>query len=130
MGIEGGDNLYSFDGAPSLMVDPFGLAGGKANGGAHQPKGLHRPYIRKSTKDDMPPQKKNKNGQYIDPNTKKPIQGTPDLGHVPGHEFWREKEKAEKAGMSQADFNDKMNNPKYYQWEDPSSNRSHKNEKP
>jgi hypothetical protein len=56
--------------------------------------------------------------------------GTPDLGHKPGHEFWREKQDAEAAGMTQKEFNDHMNNPSYYQWEDPSSNRSHKNEKP
>lgn len=45
-----------------------------------------------------------------------------------GHEFWREKKKAESEGLTQEEFNDRMNNPDLYQLEDPSSNRSHKHE--
>lgn len=44
----------------------------------------------------------------------------------PGNEFRTEKADAEQAGLTQKQFNDKMNDPAKYQLEDPSSNRSHK----
>ena len=40
--------------------------------------------------------------------------------------FRREKAKAEVEGLTQKEFNDRMNNPDLYQLEDPSSNRSHR----
>ena len=55
--------------------------------------------------------------------------GKYDLGHKPGHEFKTEKAKADADGLTQEQFNDRMNNPDLYQIEDPSSNRSHKYEK-
>jgi len=58
------------------------------------------------------------------------IDGTPDLGHKPGNEFWRAKAQAEAEGLTQKQFNDRMNNPDLYQLEDPSSNRSHRFEQP
>lgn len=54
--------------------------------------------------------------------------GTPDIGHKPGHEHWRERKKAFEEGISQEKFNDRMNNSDYYQLEDPSNNRSHEYE--
>lgn len=69
-------------------------------------------------------------GRFIDPNTGAPIDGKYDLGHKPGNEFWREKAKAQSEGLTQKQFNDRMNNPKYYQIEDPVSNRSHQHEMP
>jgi hypothetical protein len=71
---------------------------------------------------------KDAQGRLIDPNTRKPILGTPDLGHVAGHEFWREKKKAQDQCWSQGMFNIYMNTPDFYQYEDPSSNRSHQYE--
>ena len=47
-----------------------------------------------------------------------------------GNEFWREKAKAEAEGLTQKQFNDRMNNPDLYQLEDPISNRSHQYELP
>jgi hypothetical protein len=94
-----------------------------------QAKELRRPYVRKWVRkavDDAAP--KAADGRFIDPNTGLPIDGKPDLGHKPGHEFWREKQAAEAKGWTQKEFNDHMNNPDYYQWEDPSSNRSHQYE--
>ncbi|WP_412758400.1 GH-E family nuclease [Leptospira cinconiae] len=89
--------------------------------------GYRRPYIRKAVRKEVERRaKKNSKGQFIDPNTRKPISGKYDLGHKKGHEFKREAEKARKEGLTQKEFNDKMNNSKYYQIEDPSSNRSHK----
>ena len=93
-------------------------------------KSLHRPYIRKHVRLEVESRAmKTADGRFIDPNTLKPINGKYDLGHKYGHEFWREKEKAEKAGMTQREFNDYMNNPDFYQIEDHSSNRSHRYEK-
>ena len=87
---------------------------------------LHRPYIRQAVRKEVEERApKNEEGQYLDANTGKPIEGSYDLGHVRGHEFRTEKAIAEKEGLTQAQFNDKMNNPDLYQIEDPSTNRSH-----
>ena len=91
---------------------------------------LHRPYIRKSTRaaveeaadraDDLV--------SFIDANTGEVIIGKYDLGHKPGHEFWRERDRAMELGWTQKQFNDYMNNPDFYQIEDPINNRSHRYE--
>ena len=92
---------------------------------------LRRPYIRKWVRDAIDKAaKRSKDGRPLDPHTRKPIDGTPDRGHKPGNEHWREKEAAEAKGMSQKDFNDHMNDPNKYHLEDPHENRSHKHEKP
>ena len=64
----------------------------------------------------------------MDANTHEPIEGQYDLGHKAGHEFRREKVIAEEEGLYQDDFNERMNNPDYYQLEDPHENRSHAHE--
>lgn len=71
---------------------------------------------------------KDSQGRYLDANTGLPIEGTPDIGHKPGHEHWREREKAFDEGLTQQEFNDRMNDPDLYQLEDPHNNRSHKYE--
>jgi len=101
---------------------------GKTGGGKG---GLRRPYIRKSTREEVEAKAiRTKEGKPIDPNTKEPIDGKPDLGHKAGNEHWREAEQAGKDGLSQKEFNDKMNDSNKYQLEDPSSNRSHQYEEP
>lgn len=93
------------------------------------PEGYIRPHLRIEVKTEIYVNApKNKEGKYLDPNTGKPIEGTPDIGHKPGHEHWRESKKALDEGISQEKFNDRMNNSDYYQLEDPSNNRSHKYE--
>ena len=93
--------------------------------------GLNRPYIRKDVREEVERRAaKNEEGQFLDANTGKPIQGQYDLGHVPGHEHRREVQKAEEEGLNQEEFNDRMNNPDLYQVEDPSENRSHTHEMP
>lgn len=86
---------------------------------------MHRPYIRKSTRAEVearaPP---DASGRPLDPNTGRPIDGRPDLGHKPGSEFRREKARAEAEGLTQREFNDRMNNPDLYRLENPSTNRS------
>lgn len=93
--------------------------------------GLHRPYIRQDVRAEVERRaEKNENGQFLDANTHEPIEGQYDLGHVAGHEHWREVEQAEKEGLTQEEFNDRMNNPDYFQAEDPHENRSHVHEMP
>ena len=58
------------------------------------------------------------------------IFGKYDLGHVSGHEFWREKQLAMQKGWTQKQFNDYMNNPDFYRIELPHNNRSHRFEMP
>lgn len=93
------------------------------------PEDYHRPYLRKEVKDAIYANApKDKDGNPLDPNTFGPIMGTPDIGHKPGHEYWREAQKAFKAGLTQSEFNDYMNNPDFYQLENPHNNRSHQYE--
>ena len=92
---------------------------------------LHRPYIRREVRQEVESRaQKNDKGQFLDANTHKPIDGKYDLGHKPGHEFWREAEKAEKQGLTQEQFNNRMNNPDLYHIESPHENRSHSHEMP
>lgn len=92
---------------------------------------LNRPYIRNSVRQEVENRaQKNEQGQFLDANTGKAIEGKYDLGHKAGHEHWRESEKAEREGLTQEEFNDRMNNPDYYQIEDPHENRSHAHEQP
>lgn len=92
---------------------------------------LHRPYIRQEVRQEVEKRaQKNDKGQFLDANTHKPIDCKYDLGHKPGHEFWREAEKAEKEGLTQEQFNSRMNNPDLYHIESPHENRSHSHEMP
>ncbi|NBE95311.1 hypothetical protein FE391_17040 [Nonomuraea sp. KC401] len=101
---------------------------------ATQEKPASRPYLRKSTRDQIQGQYNSK-GELIDPNTKKPIQGKPDIGHKPGYEAHKLKDldkRLRKEGLSSRDrrklINEVANDPKKYQFEDRSSNRSHRYE--
>ena len=109
-------------------VKVIGKAIDAVKSGKKEASTLHRPYIRKSTRDAVPV-RKSADGKYIDPNDKLPFDGKPDLGHKRGHEFWREKAKAESEGLTQKEFNDRMNNPSLYQWENPHNNRNRRYEK-
>ena len=93
---------------------------------------LHRPYIRKSTREAVEAvAAKTADGKYfLDANTGEIIFGKYDLGHVSGHEFWREKQIAMQKGWTQKQFNDYMNNPDFYRIELPHNNRSHRFELP
>jgi len=93
--------------------------------------GLNRPYIRDHVRTEVESRaQKNEAGQFLDANTGKAIEGKYDLGHKAGHEHWRESGRAEQEGLSQSEFNDRMNNADYYQIECPSENRSRKHEMP
>ncbi|SPL71756.1 PAAR-like domain-containing protein [Acinetobacter stercoris] len=127
IGLLGGENHFQYAPNPVEWVDRLGLAK------------LRRPYIRKSTRQAVESKATIKNGRFIDPNTGKAISGDKmrpysladgkyDLGHIPGHEHRYEVEKAEIDGLTQKEFNDRMNNPDLYQVEDPLENQSHKHE--
>lgn len=91
---------------------------------------FHRPYIRKEVREQVEANaEKNEKGQFLDANTKQPIEGKYDLGHKYGHEYWHEAEKAEKENLTQKEFNDRMNSAEHYQIEDPHENRGHSHEK-
>jgi hypothetical protein len=91
---------------------------------------LHRPYLRADTRQQIEANTpRAADGRFIDPNTNLPTDN-PVYGHKYGHENWREIQKAQAQGLSQPQFNDRMNNPKYYQIEDAYSNSTHQYEMP
>ena len=53
-----------------------------------------------------------------------------ELGHRPSIEFGKMRNSAESQNMTQAEFNDYMNNPDFYAWQEIHSNRSHVFETP
>ena len=89
---------------------------------------LHRPYLRQSTREqiqDNAPKDENGNFTYKG----ETIHGNWDYGHVYGHENWHEIQEAEKAGMTQDEFNDHINShPEYFEIQPSSVNRSHAEE--
>ena len=91
---------------------------------------LHRPYIRKRVREVVESKTpRDEIGRFLDANTRAPISGKYDLGHVWGKEYWRLKADAEAKGLTQKEFNELMNNPDLYQIEDPHINRSRRYEK-
>ncbi len=97
------------------------------NGGEHY---LNRPYIRESVINEVNQNTiYNAQGQIYDTIGDKWVDSSKvELGHVPSHEFWYERNQAESMGMSQSQFNDYMNNSSFYAWQDIHDNRSHSKE--
>jgi hypothetical protein len=91
---------------------------------------LHRPYIRKATREAVEAGAAKKGDKFLDANTEEIIEGDYQLGHKPGYEYSKYEKWAEERGMTQEEFNDMMNNPDIYQIEDPISNMSHQFEAP
>ncbi|MDE6755420.1 MAG: hypothetical protein K2J82_12545 [Muribaculaceae bacterium] len=130
IGLAGNNpTLYGYVSDVNTWLDVWGLY-------------LHRPYIRKSTRQSVELNADIVDGRFTDinnPDLQIPggkrrnysiAEGEYHLGHKPGHEFWREKAKAEAEGLTQSQFNERMNNPNLYQIEHPSENTSHKHELP
>ena len=130
IGLAGNNpTLYGYVSDVNTWLDVWGLY-------------LHRPYIRKSTRQSVELNADIVDGRFTDinnPDLQIPggkrrnysiAEGEYHLGHKPGHEFWREKAKAEAEGLTQSQFNERMNNPNWYQIEHPSENMSHKHELP
>lgn len=89
------------------------------------PVDLHRPYIRDWVRADVEAAaERAPDGRFIDPNTGLPTDD-PVLGHKEGYEFWRLKKWAQEEKITQAHFNETLNNPEFYQIEDKASNASH-----
>jgi hypothetical protein len=126
---------------PKVGVGPSGAAAAATGlmmsaakpdqGGSAGGRGLRRPYVRKPVdaqiEADAP---RAADGRPIDPNLRTPIEGKPHRGHKFGREFRREKARGEAEGLTQQEFNDRMNDPALYQLEDPKANMSHRYEKP
>jgi len=98
------------------------------NAEAAAEKDLHRPKLRKGTKEAIDAKApRAKDGRFVDE-----VDGVPTdhpvYGHKHGHENWREIEKAEAQGLSQKELNDRMNNPDLYQIEDKTKNGNHSRE--
>lgn len=53
-----------------------------------------------------------------------------DMGHQPGHEFWKHQQRAEDLGLPRSDFLNQHNMPSHYRPELPLSNRGHSVEGP
>ena len=90
---------------------------------------LNRPYIRQATIDAVNASTKvdYKTGQIYDSISDKWVDpSNVELGHTTGNEFAYYRDWAESQGMTQQQFNDFMNNPDFYAWQDIYSNRSHK----
>lgn len=70
-------------------------------------------------------------GMIYDPVSKKWIpEGSVELGHTYGNEYWRLRNYAESLGMTQTEFNEFMQNPDFYAWQGIVENRSHLYEMP
>ena len=88
---------------------------------------LHRPYIRKNVIVEVDKNTKinKKTGKIYDEISRKWVD--PDkveLGHRPDYEFWYMRKQSEAKKLTQAEFNDLMNNPDFYAWQEIHSNRS------
>ena len=103
---------------------------GIANNSEHY---LHRSYIRQSTIDAVNSNTKvnYKTGQIYDEISRKWVNpSNVELRHTTGNEYWYWRNWAESQGMTQSQFNEFMNNPDFYRWQDITSNRSHIYEDP
>ena len=76
---------------------------------------LRRPYIRKSTREAVEESaaKDSVTGKFLDANTLEVIEGKYHLGHKYGEEFWRLRNSAIEEGLTQAQFNNRLNNPTF-----------------
>ena len=91
---------------------------GIANNSEHY---LHRSYIRQSTIDAVNSNTKvnYKTGQIYDEISRKWVNpSNVELGHTTGNEYWYWRNWAESQGMTQSQFNEFMNNPDFYRWQD------------
>jgi hypothetical protein len=73
-------------------------------------------------------QPKNDAGELLNPYTGEVLKDK-DLGHKPGNEWWRRRQMHKDKGHDRETIIEMENDPNLYQWEDRSSNRSHKDEK-
>lgn len=93
---------------------------------------LHRPYVRSFTRQGMwnnaERNQTNEKGEVVDPNTGKVLDKNAHAGHEPGMENRGFISYGEKAGMSQKELNNTVNNPGLYQPEDGKSNMGHEHE--
>lgn len=94
--------------------------------------GIHRPYLRSSTREmihnNAQYAQTNSKGELIDPNIGEVLDGKVQYGHVTGMENRGFVSYAEKSGMTQSELNNITNNSGLYQLESPYGNMSHQSE--
>lgn len=73
---------------------------------------------------------KNLDGVQIDSASKEVLGAKRDVGHRPGQEFRTTQEMADNYGLSRREVTEWENDPKRLQWENSSTNRSHRFENP
>jgi RHS repeat-associated protein len=85
---------------------------------------------RKGVRDEVWERAKGPDGLVRDPLTGKVMSKDQpwDMGHKPGHEFWKHQQSARERGISREEFLNEYNNPENYRPEIPSSNRGHAGE--
>jgi len=127
LGLDGGIQFYGYVHDTNNWIDELGL--------------LERPYIRRSTREQIEKRGRVRNGRFRDANTGNAIpggrrrsysraSGEYDLGHRSGHEHWRLEREAMRRGYTQQQFNDWINrHPEWFQIEDPMENQSHRHER-
>jgi len=92
---------------------------------------VSRPYIRQGVRDEVLARApRDAQGRLLDPNTFDVIDGTYHLGHKPGDEWWRIRDRAAAEGWTRQELNDYVNNPDIFQIELPANNLSHRYEMP
>ncbi len=92
---------------------------------------ITRPRIRASVREEVLSRApRDAQGRLLDPNTFEPIEGSYHLGHRPGHEWWRIRDRAAAEGWTRQELVDYVNNPDLYQIELPANNLSHRYEMP
>ncbi|MCL1622136.1 GH-E family nuclease [Ralstonia pseudosolanacearum] len=112
---------------PKLGITPEGYL--------YSPLDVSGPYERPSgyrsgVRDEVWENAKQQDGNVYDPLTNKVMDKDEpwDMGHKPGYEFRKFKEKAAERNLTREEFLDEHNNPSHYRPELPSSNRSHAGE--
>lgn len=95
------------------------------------PVGMHRPYVRVDTiRQVLENAARDADGALLDANTLERIEGNFHIGHVPGQEWWRIRDRALSEGWSRERLNTFVNDPSLYQVELPRNNLSHRFEMP
>jgi hypothetical protein len=92
---------------------------------------VSRPYVRQGVRNEVIARApRDSQGRLLDPNTFEVIDGRYHLGHKPGLEWWRIRDRATSEGWTRQQLSDYVNNPDMYQIELPSNNLSHRFEAP
>lgn len=92
---------------------------------------VSRPYLRRATIEEILARApRDHEGRLLDPNTFEVIHDMYHIGHKPGYEWWRIRDRSILEGWSREQLIEFVNNPDLYQIELPANNLSHRFELP